>query len=103
MLSSLPIIACQVVFENNSDKRVIVQDIRANSSRIVAPGEKINANSDPDQHARLRITLFSKDGFAKQPYRLDQIACSNDHNIPVTTQQIEGNTIDHKLLKLDRE
>ncbi|MFC1870669.1 hypothetical protein ACFLXW_00190 [Candidatus Dependentiae bacterium] len=88
LLFLMPTLAmsCQVVLINNGPyKTISVKDLNAPQKpfRFVKTGQKLNANFDPNAHARLVIHM---DG---RFYTVEQHACSKSHTIPLTTLDIE--------------
>ncbi len=102
MVSCFSMQACQVTITNDTELPVFVTDTKkteavivnedgselietdyfAQDSRPVAPGETINGNFNPNEHARLAVKI---DG---QVYNVNQKACSDNHLIPITVSEI---------------
>lgn len=79
---------CQVVITNTTrDAVVTVLDERSGKSVQAKEGQAVKGNTDPDQHARLVVTV-THDKHPKRTYKVTQFACSKSHEIPVTTTQI---------------
>ena len=76
--------SCQVVLTNTGKQTVAVKDLNApeKSFRLLNPGTKINANFDPNTHARLLVKI------GPLFYSVQQHACSKSHEIPLTSQDI---------------
>jgi hypothetical protein len=102
LVLSIPLIGCQLILENNSNKLLLVTDLDAHHKQLVMPGSKINANQNPDTHAHLRI-IFNPKTNEQKIYRLDQIACSKTHEIPITAHEILSNAVNRSLLSLKEE
>ena len=89
--------ACQVIFINNTNNQITVIDLRDGSQRIALAGEQLKANTNPNEHAIIKIIT------PKTRYNIKQIACSQSHQIPVSWTDLHNGTYDKNLLIVEKE
>ncbi len=82
---------CQIILTNDSNTWVSVKDLNEKGTPFQSIGKhrSVKANKDPDQHAQLLITIGPKEEKLRASYLVKQIACSDSHEIPITSTNIE--------------
>jgi len=82
---------CQIILTNDSNTWISVKDLNKKNAPLQPIGKhrSVKANKDPDQRAKLLITIGPKDGKLQTSYFVKQLACSDSHEIPITSTNIE--------------